>query len=127
MAGDAASLIDPFTGEGVGNALNSGFHAAEHIADCYQAQTFDAQFNKSYDKRIYDKLWNELRLSTAIQKLIVRPGLFNWVMNRAVKNKYLVDTFIRMIDDLDERKKLKRVGFYFRILFGKKKKSRRKA
>jgi len=31
LVGDAASLVDPFSGEGVGNALVSGEMAADHI------------------------------------------------------------------------------------------------
>ena len=31
LAGDAASLIDPFSGEGIGNAIRSGRVAAEHV------------------------------------------------------------------------------------------------
>ncbi len=119
IAGDAASLIDPFTGEGVGNALNSGFHAAEHIEQCIDAQRFDASFNKQYEKRIYDKLWRELKMSYNIQKLLVKPHLFSWVMNKAVASKTLQSHFIRMIDDLDERKKLYNPLFYIKILFGK--------
>jgi flavin-dependent dehydrogenase len=31
LVGDAAALIDPFTGEGIGNAMCSGMLAAAHI------------------------------------------------------------------------------------------------
>ncbi|MEA1876648.1 MAG: geranylgeranyl reductase family protein [Bacteroidota bacterium] len=120
LAGDAASLIDPFTGEGIGNALNSGFHAAEHLAECFKENRFDSAFNQKYDKRVYDKLWKELRMSTVIQKLIIKPWLFSWVMNKAVSNEYLKKSFIRMIDDLEEREKLRRVGFYWKVLFAAK-------
>ena len=120
IVGDAASLLDPFTGEGVGNALNSGMHAADHIAEALEAQQFDAKFNKKFDKRIYDKLWKEMKNSSMIQKLIMLPGLFNWVMSRAVNNDYLTNSFIKMIDSLDERKKLYRPGFYLRVLFSKR-------
>ena len=120
LAGDAASLIDPFTGEGIGNALNSGFHASEHLAECFQQNRFDSEFNQKYDKRVYDKLWKELRMSTIIQRLITKPWLFSWVMNKAVSNEYLKQSFIRMIDDLEERKKLKRVGFYWKVLLAQR-------
>ena len=119
LAGDAASLIDPSTGEGVGNAMNSGFHAAEHLADCLNQNSFDAAFNKKYDTRIYDKLWNELKLSTSIQKLMARRRLFNFLFNRAVKSEYLRKSLTRMIDNLDERKKLKNPIYYLRVLIGK--------
>lgn len=120
LTGDAASLIDPFTGEGIGNALNSGFHAAEHIEECITNNRFDAEFNKKYDNRVYTKLWKELKISHAIQKLLIRPQLFSWVMNKAVSNEYLKNAFLRMIDDLEERKKLRTVRFYLGVLFSRK-------
>jgi len=119
LVGDAASLIDPFTGEGVGNAMNSGFHAAEHIDECINEKRYDSLFNKQFDKRVYDKLWKELRMSTIIQKLIIRSWLFSWVMNKAASNDYLKQSFIQMIYDMEERKKLKKPGFYWRVFFAK--------
>jgi len=118
LVGDAASLVDPFTGEGIGNALNSGMHAAEQISEAIRLNRFDEEFLKGYDKRIYDKLWKEFRISTMIQKLVASPRLFNWVMNRATRNQSLQNTFIRMIDDVDARKLLQKPWFYMKILLG---------
>lgn len=116
LAGDAGFLIDPFTGEGVGNAMWSGFAAAEHIGKAIASNRFDAAFNKSYDQFVYKKLWKELRLSTWIQRLINRPKLFNWVMKKVTANPHLQESFIRMIDDLEERKKLTKISFYLKLL-----------
>jgi flavin-dependent dehydrogenase len=119
LTGDAASLIDPFTGEGVGNAMWSGFAAAEHIEQAIAIQRFDAAFNKRYDRFVYKKLWKEMRLSVWIQRLIRHPALFNGVMNRVTGNPEMELSLIRMIDDLDERKKLKTISFYIKLLFSK--------
>jgi menaquinone-9 beta-reductase len=123
LTGDSASLVDPFTGEGVGNALWSGFAAAEHIESALAANRFDASFNKKYDRLVYGKLWKELRLSGLIQRLIGYPGLFNWVMNRITADDELRSSLIRMIDDLDERRKLTRISFYIKLLASRTKKS----
>ncbi len=53
LLGDAASLIDPFSGEGIANAIRSGRIAADHLTRVFQEQRFDADFNKSYHKEIY--------------------------------------------------------------------------
>ncbi|TSA34787.1 MAG: NAD(P)/FAD-dependent oxidoreductase [Porphyromonadaceae bacterium] len=116
LTGDAGFLIDPFTGEGVGNAMWSGFAAAEHIENALAANRFDAAFNKKYDRFVYKKLWKELRLSAWIQRLINYPKLFNWVMNKVVAHPDLQHSLIRMIDDLGERRKLTRLSFYIKLL-----------
>ena len=45
LTGDAASLIDPFSGEGIANAIRSGRVAASHIVKCFQKKNFSASFN----------------------------------------------------------------------------------
>ncbi len=44
LTGDAGHLIDPLTGEGIGNGVYSGFIAAELAADCLKANRFDAKY-----------------------------------------------------------------------------------
>jgi menaquinone-9 beta-reductase len=45
LTGDAAALIDPLTGEGVGNAMRSGRVAVAHILECFRTGIFSAEFN----------------------------------------------------------------------------------
>jgi menaquinone-9 beta-reductase len=70
LAGDAASLIDPATGEGIGNAMLSARIAAEVAAKCLEADNFSASFLKQYDRTVYGKLWPELRNKYLIQRLL---------------------------------------------------------
>jgi flavin-dependent dehydrogenase len=116
LTGDAASLIDPFTGEGIGNAMYSGMLAAQHIQNCIKENRFDAVFNKSYDKAFYDRQWDELKLSHTMQKLVKYPWLFNFVVNKAHKNKALRETISCMFEDLDLRAKLRNPLFYIKLL-----------
>ena len=60
LVGDSASLIDPFTGEGIGNGMISGMLAAKQIQQAIAADRFDKSFLADYDKKIYDALWSEL-------------------------------------------------------------------
>jgi geranylgeranyl reductase family protein len=79
LAGDAASLIDPFTGEGVGNAIRSGRVAAEHIADCFRENDFSADFNKKYDDEIYRRRLPEYKMNHVFRNLCRYPWLLNYV------------------------------------------------
>jgi geranylgeranyl reductase family protein len=69
LAGDAASLVDPISGEGVGNAIRSGRIAAAHILDCFRADDFSAKFNLRYDKEIYRRMLPEHKLHERMRRL----------------------------------------------------------
>lgn len=118
LAGDAASLIDPFTGEGIGNALASGELAAQWAQKALTAQKFSAAFLKGYDQAVYIRLWKELRLSKTLQDLLNYPWLFSMVVNKAAANETLRQTISCMLTDMDVRQQLKNPRFYFKVFFG---------
>ena len=90
LCGDAASLIDPLTGEGIGQAIISGRYAGWQAKKCFEENNFSATFMKQYDKTVYDKLWKEHRRNYYIRELIInKPKLFNAVINILNKNKFL--------------------------------------
>ncbi len=120
LVGDAGSLIDPFTGEGIGNALYSGMMAANHITEAVKQNRFDAAFLKQYDDAFYARQWDELKLSHTMQKLVKFPWLFNFVVNKAHKNKALRETISCMFEDLDLRAKLRNPLFYVKLLMNDK-------
>jgi geranylgeranyl reductase family protein len=117
LLGDAANLIDPFTGEGIGNAIRSGRVASEHILDAFQQNKFDASFNKKYDKIIYQKMWKELRVSRSLQMLLYYPRIFNFVVKKASKNESIRKLLTSMLDDIDLKKELLKPSFYLKLFF----------
>lgn len=119
LTGDAASLIDPFTGEGIGNAMLSGMIAAETAVNAFSHKNFTAELLKDYDEKIYQLLWNELRLSRTLQKLSSHAWLFNLVVNKASKSATLRATITSMFEDLDARSRLKKPEFYLKMLLNR--------
>lgn len=118
LTGDAASLIDPLTGEGIGNAVISGKYAAVYAMEAFEANDFSAKFfQKHYDSMIHKKLRNELRISHAIQRIGAIPWLINMFFNKATRSKELQETLKMMFADVDLRKQLKNPLFYLKILF----------
>ncbi|AKD02446.1 geranylgeranyl reductase family protein [Pontibacter korlensis] len=117
LLGDAGALIDPFTGEGISNAMISGRWAAEQAAKCLEQQDFSAAFMHGYDKAVYNRLWKELKLSRQMQKLLNYPWLFDKVASKASKNQALAETISCMFNDLDLRERLKQPSFYAKLLF----------
>ena len=117
LTGDAGSLIDPFTGEGIGNALYSGMLAAETIAKAVKERNFSKEFLLEYETKLYKNIADELRLSHRIQKLAKFSWLFNFVVKKASKNKMLQETITCMFDNLDIRSRLRKPSFYFKLIF----------
>jgi len=121
LLGDAASLIDPFTGEGIGNAMVSGRIAAEHIEKCLHENNFGYVFNKQYDNAVYKKLGGELQTSYRLQKMLNKPWLFNMIVSKSNKNKHLHSFLEDMLDDPTQRKQITQPSFYYKLLFNPKK------
>lgn len=120
LTGDAACLIDPFSGEGIGNALYSGMLAAAAIKEAKEQNDFSAAFlKKAYDDVVYKRLGNELKISATLQRLCKYPWLFNFVVNKAYKSRSLRNTISCMFTDMDLRGQLSKPSFYFKILFNK--------
>ncbi len=119
LIGDAGSLIDPLTGEGIGNAFQSASVASKIIERAIIARDFSEEYLFEYDRKLYHELKDELRLSEYIQRLVQKQWLFNFVFNRLHKNKSLQEVFTSMLSNLDIRAKLRSPGFYLKILFNR--------
>jgi len=119
LIGDAASLIDPLTGEGIGNAMYSGFYAANVAENAVKNNDFSEQFLQQYNKDIDRVLGPELKMSTTLQKLATRPWLFNLLMNKTAKSAELRNLLTAMFAEIDVRKKLANPLFYLKMLFNK--------
>jgi menaquinone-9 beta-reductase len=120
LCGDAASLVDPFSGEGIGNALYSGMLAAMAIKEALPANDFSATFlKKAYDDVLYKRLGDELKISATLQRLCKYPWLFNFVVNKAYKSPSLRNTISCMFTDMDLREQLSKPSFYLKILFNR--------
>jgi geranylgeranyl reductase family protein len=94
LVGDAAHLIDPFSGEGIGNAMYSGSIAAEQAAACLATNDFSASTLHAYDKRIARILGKDMKLSLWLQRLATKPWLLNFVVNSLALTPWLVHRMI---------------------------------
>jgi geranylgeranyl reductase family protein len=119
LIGDAASLIDPLTGEGIGNAAVSGRYAGLHAAEALKANNFSAAFLSQYDKMVYDKLWKELKISAQLQSAFRYGKLITFFAKRLSKNKQFLEVLSAMFKDVDLRKKLRNPLFYIKLLFNR--------
>lgn len=118
LLGDAAGLIDPFTGEGIGNAIRSGRIAANHLINCFHKENFSAAFNHLYDEEVYSRMWKELHLSYKLQQLCKYPWLFNYIVKKAARNKYWHQFLVDSLAETDQKMNFIKPAFYYRLFFG---------
>jgi geranylgeranyl reductase family protein len=118
LLGDAARLVDPFTGEGIGNAMASGYLAAETATQCMTDNNFSFSSTQIYQWKINKKLVPELSLSLKLQGLARRPTLLNLVIGRASRNENTRNLLAEMLYSTDAKRKLNKPVFYLKLLLG---------
>ncbi|HSB46700.1 MAG TPA: geranylgeranyl reductase family protein [Candidatus Bilamarchaeum sp.] len=87
LVGDAASLIDPFSGEGIGNALTSGKYASQVILKAFQKNDFSAEALSEYPTLLWDVIGNEVDTNYRMQKMANNKFLLNMMIGKANRSK----------------------------------------
>ena len=81
LTGDAASLADPISGEGIGPGIVSGKYAALIASEAIKANDFSAAFLRRYDGYIHQKI---------TQAYEIRIKLFDWFLKKPKRINALV-------------------------------------
>ena len=113
LIGDAASLVDPFTGEGVGNALRSGRIAATHLLSCFRLKQFDEKFNQNFDQLIYAKMGKELKISRTLLNLSKHAWFLNYTVKKANKNEHFKNFLMNTLFQVEMKSNLQKPSFFY--------------
>lgn len=117
LIGDAAQLVDPFTGEGIGNALLSGMYWAQSFLEKSPHARLSNLTLEAYPQKLYKRLHTELRLSRWLQKLIMLPGFFDWFIRKVHRSPSFHKALCQMYNDVQLRTLLRNPGFYWSLLW----------
>ena len=108
LIGDAASLVDPFSGEGVGNALVSGEMAARHV--------IENKGGPEYQEELWAALGPELTNSFKMQKMSRRKWLLNWFVGKASRKPVIQEMMTEMIASKEAQENLHSKWFLVKTL-----------
>lgn len=89
LVGDAASLVDPFTGEGVGNALTSGKLAARAISEALHSGDTSGRALSSYPAALFQEIGPEVETNYKLQRLINYPFLLNMTVGKVHRSAFV--------------------------------------
>ncbi|NET33631.1 MAG: geranylgeranyl reductase family protein [Cyanothece sp. SIO1E1] len=126
LVGDAGHLVDPMTGEGIGNAFYSGFIAAEQAQACLKEKNFSAEFLQAYDVRVARVLGSEMKLSYRLQKFISFPWVANAMGYIISRNQKTIKVLSNMYTDFSLREQLAKPLFWLKMYLGLDRKSNSK-
>ena len=120
LIGDAAGLVDPFTGEGIGNAMLSAKTAVDVLKDVCQGDRFTEKELKIYQDKVRKSLDSELKFSHRLQLLGKHfPFVVNLIVSRAKKNPKINDLISNIVANTADVRTLLNPVTYFK-LFGRK-------
>jgi flavin-dependent dehydrogenase len=120
LIGDAASLVDPFSGEGVGNALCSGKYAAVVIGESIVktpgtaplSEESLARYGHLLDEYIYPEMVDSYRLQRASRFRF----LLNTFIGKAADKPEVRTMLVNMVNSDEEKKKTQSPLFYLKLL-----------
>ena len=114
--GDSASLVDPFSGEGIGNALLSAKMTSKHFDKNLHANGFPEEVAKEYMIDLWGALGSELKNSKTLQKVMKWKVLTNWFVKKASKKEELGKMMSEMIASKESQKMLWSPWFLMKTL-----------
>ena len=109
LIGDAASLVDPFTGEGIGNALVSGKLTSNYVI-------FDEESCQEYQLQLWSQIGDELKNSYRLQRMLKYKWLVNWIVRKASKKPALQELLTDMLHNKETQSLFKSKWFLLKTL-----------
>lgn len=102
LVGDAAGLVDPFSGEGIGNAMWSGKIAAELAVRACSAGDYGSRFLAEYPGTLWKTLdKGELKLHYRLRRLARNRALLDFLVGRAAARPDVLEWITSMTGEQD--------------------------
>jgi geranylgeranyl reductase family protein len=114
--GDAASLVDPFSGEGIGNALVSSKIAISHFDAEKHKDGFPNSEAEAYMVELWNTLGPELTNSFKMQKMVRKTWLMNWIIKKANKKPAIKDMLEQSLSSKEAQEEMKSTWNLLKLL-----------
>jgi geranylgeranyl reductase family protein len=95
LTGDAAGLVDSFSGEGIRFAIASGKHAAQTAIRAHESGVFSAGLLREYQDRLMRDIGWELQRSNRATDLLFSH--MNLLLGTAVRNEEALERYLMVV------------------------------
>jgi flavin-dependent dehydrogenase len=98
LAGDAAGMVNPFNGEGIAYAYETGRLAAAHVHRALAAG--DLTLLTTYHRELSDRFGLYYRVGRVFSRAIGRPGVMRVLTRVGMRSRSLMEWALRVMADL---------------------------
>ena len=98
LAGDCAGMVNPFNGEGIAYAYETGRLAAEHVHRALAAD--DLTLLQAYRQELADRFGLYHRVGRVFSRIIGRPGVMRALTRAGLRSRPLMEWALRVMADL---------------------------
>jgi flavin-dependent dehydrogenase len=104
LAGDAAGMVNPFNGEGISYAMETGRLAAETAAEALAAVAGPAREAalRRYPAGLHTQYGRHYRLGMGFLALLSRPEIVRFATAHGLKRPVLVNAALRLMGNLTD-------------------------
>ncbi len=117
LIGDAAGYYDPFTGQGVYQALLSARLAARAIESALRDPGTEMRAFKRYGRRLSRKLIPKRALQKVIEAAVSRPEVMSWFLGGLAQDDSAAKRLLRASADLDHPASMLDPVLWSRLLY----------
>jgi geranylgeranyl reductase family protein len=98
LTGDAGGTINPFNGEGIAYAYETGRMAADAVHEALE--TGDGMALAAYDRRLQEDYGLYFKVARAFVRIIGRPELMRMLVSTGMRSETLMDWVLRIMANL---------------------------
>jgi flavin-dependent dehydrogenase len=97
LVGEAAGLVNPFTGEGIDYALESARIAAQNLMTCFDRGDFSRRSLSQYERVLRGRFQRVFVLSHRMRRLYMNPVLLDPLIRACARWSELTDLLVRTL------------------------------
>lgn len=118
VAGEAAGLVNPLNGEGIGTAIISGELAARQAVAALASGNFSQANLSPYAQALRQQIGRNHFFAGILRQLLAVPGLMNRAVRRAQSDHDFAQTLFAVIVEIQPSSALLTPGFVLKLLIG---------
>lgn len=106
LVGDAGGMVNPFNGEGIGEAMEAGRHSAEVVASALARRTLGEReaVLQTYPRVMKDSLGGYYMLGKQFATLIGRPEIMRAAVRYGLPRKHLMRLLLKIMANLPQER-----------------------